>query len=96
MTPLEAVKSIEKVDICANAAETAREMAIDALKKQIPQKPIRANRIIFKNGTAYLNDDNEYWKCPMCTSLDVPLLKNQHCCHNCGQSIDWGINHENP
>lgn len=62
---------------------------LEALERRTPRKPIRANRIIIKNGTAYLNDDNEYWKCPMCTSLDVPLLENQLYCHNCGQAIDW-------
>ncbi len=33
MTREEAIKIIERVDICANAAETARDMAIEALKE---------------------------------------------------------------
>ena len=33
MTREEAIKIIERVDICANAAETARDMAIAALKE---------------------------------------------------------------
>lgn len=33
MTREEAIKIIERVDICANAAETARNMAIAALKE---------------------------------------------------------------
>lgn len=35
MTREEAIKIIERVDICANAAETARDMAIAALKEPI-------------------------------------------------------------
>ena len=66
------------------------ELAIYALKKQTPEKPIRANRIIKKNGMFILSDDNEYWKCPICTKVDVVLRENQEYCHNCGQAIDWG------
>ena len=33
MTREEAIKIIERVDICANAAETARDMAIAALRE---------------------------------------------------------------
>lgn len=65
------------------------EMAIDALEKQIPRKPIKANRIINKNGQLFLNDDNEYCKCPICTLYDVPLRENQRYCHYCGQALDW-------
>lgn len=60
-----------------------------AIEKQLPKKPIRANRIIKKNGEFFLNDDNEYWKCPICTKFDVPLLENQPSCHWCGQALDW-------
>ena len=63
---------------------------LNALNKQTPKKPIRANRIIKKNGDLYLNDDNEYWKCPVCTQYDVPLLEKQEFCHCCGQALDWG------
>lgn len=35
MTREEAIKIIERVDICANAAETARDMAIAALREPI-------------------------------------------------------------
>ena len=34
MTIEQAIRIIENVDICANQAETARNMAIDALKKK--------------------------------------------------------------
>lgn len=65
------------------------ENAISALEKQIPKKPIRANRAIEKDGRLFMNDDNEYWKCPICTDYDVPLRENQRYCHYCGQVLDW-------
>lgn len=67
----------------------ALDMAIDVLGKQIPQKPIKANRVVKKNGEYYLNDDNEYYKCPVCVGYDVPLREKQEYCHCCGQKIDW-------
>lgn len=60
-----------------------------ALDKMSKLKPIRANRLIKKNGMFILNEDNEYWKCPVCTKVDVVLLENQEHCDCCGQTIDW-------
>ena len=71
-------------------AENCDKTIIKALEKQIPQKPIRANNIITKGSAFYLDEDNEYWKCPVCTQYSVPLRENQKRCHYCGQAIDWG------
>lgn len=38
MTREEAISILERIDICANAAETARDMAIAALREQEEQK----------------------------------------------------------
>jgi hypothetical protein len=96
MNPKEAIKRIQdhnerhsKEPFAIHITE-ALNMAIKALNKQIPKKPIKANRIIKKDGSLFLNDDNEYWKCPICTKYDVPLLENQEYCHCCGQALDWG------
>lgn len=67
---------------------TEREVK-NALEKITPEKPIRANRAVEKDGQLFMNDDNEYWKCPMCTDYEVPLRENQEYCHYCGQKIDW-------
>ena len=65
------------------------EIALKALDKMSKLKPIRANRVIKKNGMFILNEDNAYWKCPVCTKVDVVLLENQEHCDCCGQAIDW-------
>ena len=89
MTSEEAIKIIEMVDICANAAETARDMAIDALKKQIPQKPVGVKRTGNKFHTA---------KCPRCGSMFPDIggvyeyydeCEQPWYCGECGQAIDW-------
>lgn len=53
-------------------------MAIEALEKQIPKKPIKSDREI-----RYC----EVWKCPSCgfewSSRVVDF------CYKCGQHIDW-------
>lgn len=82
MTAQEAIKIIERVDICANAAETARDMAIGALKKQIPQKPIR--------------DSLADRACPVCDAyipfdaLNDDIAYAPKFCKHCGQALDWG------
>lgn len=93
MTPEEAIKTIE---IATAKVEweypmdyaMAFEMAKEALKKQIPRRPIKANRIVKEDGLYFLADENEYWKCPMCVLYDVPLRENQKYCHYCGQALD--------
>jgi hypothetical protein len=98
MTPQEAIISIQKHNEVHSKKERfavhiteALQMAVESLRKQIPEKPIRANRIVPKRGNLYyINDDNEYWKCPKCIRYDVQLLEKQEYCHFCGQALDWG------
>lgn len=94
MTPQEAIKFLKETIVGCHILRDRQlkavcEVSINALEKQIPKKPIRANRIIKKDGAFFLNDDNEYFKCPVCTTYDVPLLINQQHCHCCGQALDW-------
>ena len=67
----------------------ARELAISALEKQIPKKPIQANYIVKVNGVDTLLDENEFTKCPSCTYKDIEVKHGQKYCHICGQAIDW-------
>ena len=67
----------------------ARELAISALQKQIPKKPIQANYIVRVNGVATLLDENEFTKCPSCTYKDIEVKHGQKYCHICGQALDW-------
>lgn len=64
-------------------------LLLDMAKKQLPEKPIRANRLVKEAGMLVLKDENEYWKCPKCVNYDVLLRENQKYCHWCGQAIDW-------
>lgn len=59
-------------------------MAISALKKQIPKKP-------HFEGDGYWNGELVYdtWVCPNCdTDYEVEADKHKYC-PNCGQKIDW-------
>ena len=67
----------------------ARELAISALEKQIPKKPIQANYIVRVNGVATLLDENEFTKCPSCTYKDIEVKHGQKYCYICGQALDW-------
>ena len=64
---------ITQVDI-ANA-EWGKEMAIEALEKQIQKKPK------ISDGIAY----ERYEYCPSCG-----MSVTDNYCGNCGQAIDWG------
>ena len=97
MTNEEAIKILKSkmdgsVDTSYEWTETVR-MAINALEKQIPMKPIRIDKNKEFDGN---------WKkvCPSCKSVLIerittdeesyPRLYNYtpHC--KCGQAIDWG------
>lgn len=65
------------------------DIAISALEKQIPKKPIQANYIVKVNGVDTLLDENESTKCPSCTYKDIEVKHGQKYCHICGQALDW-------
>lgn len=56
----------------------AKRIAISALEKQIPKKPIKSEREI-----RYC----EVWKCPKCGFEWSG--RGVHYCYICGQAIDW-------
>lgn len=64
-------------------------LAIEALEKQIPKKPIQANYIVKVNGVDTLLDENEFTKCPSCTYKDTEVKHGQKYCRICGQALDW-------
>ncbi len=59
----------------------AKELAISALKKQIPKRPNR--------------NEYGYFICPTCNSDDDSLMydsnyaERYNYCHECGQALDW-------
>jgi hypothetical protein len=61
------------------------EMAINALEKLIPKKPIKKNPICYektKDGTEFIAYD---YFCPDCNKQ---IKATVHHCH-CGQALDW-------
>ena len=59
----------------------ANEMAIQALEKQIPKKPIFANNMMTKD---------KFLMCPCCEfRLPDSLVFLKTRCWNCGQKLDW-------
>lgn len=57
-------------------------IAISALEKQIPQKPVRP----------YESNYKQYWNCPSCGSSGMCDV-HKHC-WRCGQKLDWEDGHE--
>lgn len=99
MTTKEAIRCIKihneihsKSEPFAVYITEALAMSIEALEKQAPKKPIRANHGRIINGIPIMLDEDEFWKCPSCLYYDVMLKQNQSYCHKCGQAIDWSEN----
>jgi hypothetical protein len=61
------------------------ELAVDALRKQIPQKPVQSKEPRFGMGYEYHD-----WVCPTCGKYlaPEPTYKGNHHCE-CGQKLDW-------
>ena len=70
----------------------ANEMAINALKKQIPKKPRKTDsyRGVLKRVYAYV--------CPACGNACLEKYMNERqntmFCWNCGQKLDWSDENE--
>ena len=62
------------------------EMAIEALNKQIPKKPI-----VKYNGTHDCVTEVE-WECPVCGIEYIELTPCNEWCPHCGNRIDWSDN----
>ena len=87
MTVQRAIKIMENAKhlfhfSCSEIDEnTACDMALNALKKQMPQKPY------------YRKEEYaEGYACPVCdmgVTVDHGRIKDTFCSH-CGQALDWG------
>lgn len=89
MTESEAIKEFQQnidMPFGSNISREASELAIQALEKQIPKKPIMK---------PYFDDmEEEYLCCPACGEMltdRIPMDNKDfyfHCL-NCGQKLDW-------
>lgn len=65
----------------------ACDMAMDALKKQIPVKPVKSKDPRY--GMGYVYHD---WVCPSCGKFLAYEPEESGCHHcKCGQAIDWEV-----
>lgn len=81
MTHEEAIKQLSNVTIYhqGKCTREAIDMAIDALEKQIPMKPIKS----YGSAIRYC----EVWKCPNCGFRWSGGVVDF--CYRCSQAIDW-------
>lgn len=61
-------------DEAAKRVSEAKNIAVQALEKQIPKKPD-------------FTEDKEFALCPCCNGKG--LFSKQKYCDNCGQKLDW-------
>lgn len=87
MTPQEAITMLKRIaftvknepeEIEAAKCITALKLAIEALEKQIPKKPISLGEDI----------DRDVGQCPNCKEI-IDTYEDYKYCSDCGQAIDW-------
>ena len=78
--------------------KTAYETAIECLKKQFPQSPVKAihKSVVHENRGdqphTWRGIELEVWECPCCGSTvwsGISIAKKSPYCSDCGQKIDW-------
>ena len=78
--------------------KTAYETAVECLKKQLPQPPVKVTHksIIHENRGdqphAWIEGHCEVWECPCCGNTvwsNISIAKKLSYCSDCGQKIDW-------
>lgn len=83
MTNEEAINTIEHGCIYRDKrGSEALEIAIIALKKQIPKKPLL-------HSFSENHDTYTYFKCPNLCDTYCEVKNNMHFCPECGQALDW-------
>ena len=79
-------------------ANKAIDMAIQALEKQIPKKPIElfGTHAIYDYDGSYLDQvDITTFKCPICNDIlaigeiSITDCNELYYCNNCGQKLSW-------
>lgn len=86
MTIEEAMSNLKQKLLNTDMPNTIR-VAISALEKQIPKKPIKDSKPFYRLGEPYYD-----WLCPICNKwlayeCDTQRTSIHHC--PCGQALDW-------
>ena len=86
MTEIEAIEELHKIrprgGIIPQKRAEAIDVAIQALEKQIPKKPINKKYSFYPHSTLL---KSKYGECPTCKTIQV----DDKYCANCGQKLDW-------
>lgn len=86
MKPEEALEELSYEDTAYGGKCTyeVRMTALDALEKQIPEKPKNVKSIFDFSGRYYTTKGD----CPCCGAKG--LFRAISYCYSCGQKLDWG------
>lgn len=79
--------AIRHIESSLDVDSWAAEIAVEAMKKQIPVKPVKSKEPRY--GMGYVYHD---WVCPSCGEFLAPepaKTGSHHC--RCGQVIDWEV-----
>lgn len=99
MKPEEAIKSMHNLNMVLSITDSEREsvnMAIEALEKQIPQKPVIKDDA-YEN---YTSEPIQAYVCPSCGEVLIAIKTKEllklnlffvkpKFCQECGQAIEW-------
>ena len=84
MTENEAIKELHEIrprgGIIPQKRAEAIDVAINALEKQIPKKPVKSENQVAR----YVNT----YYCPIC-NLGITGTNIAKWCYHCGQKLDW-------
>lgn len=73
----------EQTEIFAGKHRVFLYLAIDALERQMPRKPLEVNER--GSGEFYCLD----LLCPSCNTAIIGQPYRPNCCKHCGQKLDW-------
>lgn len=78
-------------DIFKEPVTTYAKMAIEALEKQIPKKPIYVDTRFRNHGRSIADGSSldKCYKCPNCQSHIFHVFDSEAHCKYCGQLLDW-------
>lgn len=76
--------------LCDDICKPAVELAMQALEKQIPKKPVFYDTKFRQRGKLYGEyvTMEEAYNCPCCNFTTWKFDKDEYCYH-CGQRFDW-------
>lgn len=78
-------------DIFSDPVTTYAKLAIQALGKQIPKKPIFVDTR-FRHHGKHISDGislSKCYKCPCCKMHIFHVWDDEEYCDRCGQKLDW-------